>query len=457
MSRIVAFIENDMYVRNFITSGAFNHLIQNDEFGICVSEIVSKLKSSIPSEKIMDTYKRCDKNTTLVYIFNKLSMRALRNKSSTFDIKVRTSGPFDINGWISKFLSFPIIFEYITKKYLISRFQKNLSLEMIIKKYEPSVVLFPITGVESTGVELINLSQEYGFKTFFLVNGWDNLSSKGVFPLLPDYLGVWGPQSLVDAVNIQGMPSHRAIMLGCARYEDYLIPANAEVKLFTFKYILFAGATTPNDEITPLRIFESILEELGNTDIKIVYRPHPWREKRNCYDIFEPDSYKHVVLDPQVADDYYGEKRKGTESSSSQNFPTLKYYPSLVNHAVFMITPMSSMTLEAALFDVPSLVLAQDDSYHRIPCSLQAKYRHFEGGEEVPGWFFAKNYDEIKSMFRMLVDRFKDDTPSHREFRPFLSSAMKKYLFCDGHSYAERLYEAVELIQATNMIVERRV
>jgi len=135
------------------------------------------------------------------------------------------------------------------------------------------------------------------------------------------------------------------------------------------------------------------------------------------------------MLDPQVADNYYNEKRKGSESSSSPNFPALKYYPSLINHALFMISPMSSMTFEAALFDVPSLILAHNDGYHAIPCSLQAQYKHFEGGKDVPGWFFVKTFDEVKYTFKMLVDRFKDETPTNREFRPVLSSAMKGYLF----------------------------
>jgi hypothetical protein len=161
-----------------------------------------------------------------------------------------------------------------------------------------------------------------------------------------------------------------------------------------------------------------------------------------------------VILDPQVADNYFGEKRKGTESSSSHNFPTLTYYPSLVNHALFLVSPMSSMTLEAALFDVPGLVLAYDDGYHPISGNLQAKYTHFEGGEEVPGWFFVKNLDEMRSTFRILLERLKNETPDNRKFRPILSSAMKKYLYQDDLSYAERLFGATELILAPSKFME---
>jgi hypothetical protein len=178
---------------------------------------------------------------------------------------------------------------------------------------------------------------------------------------------------------------------------------------------------------------------LKTENLKIVYRPHPWREPRECFDVFQPNDFKHVLLDPQVADDYYKEKQRGTESCSSQNYPKLKYYPSLVNHAQFIISPMSSMILEAALFDVPALVLAHDDGVHPISPRRIAGFHHFQGAEEVPGWFFGKTLDEIKELYKTMVREFGDETPETRKLRPLLSFSTRKYLYEDGYSYAHRL------------------
>jgi len=453
MFRVLAFIENDMYMRNFVASGAFDLLLQQEGFGLCVSDAVRKLRSSIPDGSLAGIYQRSRENIATVYNFNKVSTLALRDKSSTLDIKARV-------GWFGQYTPDEVLLasakEFcLTRDFFVRRFKSNPSLERIVAQYRPDLAIFPITGVEATGAELVMLSRKYGFKTFFLVNGWDNLCSKGVFPLLPDYLGAWGPQALVDAVDIQGMKPHRIFLLGCARYQDYFRPGIAEKSPFPHRYILFAGATTPCDEITPLRLCEEALEEAGRrpgeaslSDVKVVYRPHPWREKRRCFDLFEPEEYRHVMLDPQVADDYFKEKRQGTESVSSQNYPALAYYPSLVNNALFVISPMSSMTLEAALFDVPALVLAHDDGYHPVPPRLQAEYKHFEGAEEMPGWFFVREIEEIKPRFASLLQRLKDESPSRRQFRPALSLATRRYLYQDGESYAHRLYEATRVIQA---------
>ena len=451
MFRILAFIEHDFFVRNFVTSGAFDLLIGYKDFGFCVSEITSKLRSSIPAEKLVGMYKRSSRNMDLVFHFFQISMRALRSKSTTFDIKAKANWPGHqrlIVYGVYNLLSLPIFFR-LGKKVLLKLFENNYDVEKIVQEYKPDLVIFPFTGVEGTGVELVSLSRKYGFKTFFLVNGWDNLSSKGILPYLPDYLGVWGPQPLVDAVNIQGMPAHRVFMLGCARYEHYLKRDNAELRLFPHNYILFAGAATASDEVTPLRILESVLEELSLHDVKIVYRPHPGRdEKHRGFEIFEPEKYRHVILDPQIADYYLATTQRNSESLSGQCLPELKYYSSLVNNAIFIISPMSSMILEAALFDVPALVLAHDDGCSLIPPHLQAKFRHFDGADEVPGWFFVRKLDELKQSFKMLLERFKTETPLNREFRPVLSSAVKRYLFHDGRSYAQRLEEAARVILA---------
>jgi hypothetical protein len=448
MNRVVAFIENDMYVRNYITSGAFDPLSRLGgigEFAVCLASNVTKLKSAVAPEKVCGYYERNARNINLIFHFNMISMRAFQDKSKTFAIKAATKW-FEGNG---RYASSYSLDEYESiKKQTISGFQNNQSLERILQEQKPDLAIFPITGVESTGAELVLLSRRYDFQTLFLVNGWDNLSSKGVFPLLPDYLGVWGPQSLLDAVNIQGMPPERTVLMGCARYEDYFIPENAGTKYFPHRYILFAGSVTPCDEITPLRLFDELLEELRIPDLKIVYRPHPWRNQRKCFDLFQPRDFKHVFLDPQVANDYYKEKRQGTESCSSQNYPELKYYPSLVNHALFIISPLSSMILEAALFDVPALVLAHDDGVHPIPPNLFAQFEHFQGAEDVPGWFFAKKLDDAKTLFKRMLEDFGGDSPEARKLRPVLSFAIRRYLYEDGYSYGQRLALLAKMILA---------
>jgi len=449
MTKVLTFIENDMYIRNFVTSGSFDNILDNASSGIYVSEAVEKLRNKIPQGKLLGSYKRNIFNSSLIYEFNTLSMRALRKKSETFNIKTK------VNLYKSKFslfylfLSWPILFS-ITKSIFRMLIQKNKTLENVIIKEKPRLVIFPITGVEATGYELVKLSKKYNFKTFFIVNGWDNLSSKGIFPLLPDYLGVWGPQALEDAIQIQGMQKHQVYLLGSARYESYFVSSEERVNPFPFKYILFAGATVANDEITPLKKIDQLISKAGINDLKIIYRPHPWREKRNCFDLFRKEDYKNIILDPQIEAKYYNAKNEKKESVSANNYPELEYYKGLLENAMFVISPMSSMTLEAALFNVPTLILAYDDGYHKVPTNLQAKYRHFEGGETIPGWYYVRKLETLVDEFNKIYQLYKADTRDKRTLEPILRDSMQKYIILDSRSYAQRLSEAVENILVKN-------
>jgi len=446
MAEILAFIENDMYVRNFLSSGVFDELMTQRQLKISASELVSH-RSLRPWEAVRAAgYERHPRNRRVVFGFNKLAIRRYRQLSSTFAIKARTGIPFGTYDLRERIKSHPWVYDHYVAPRLLSRISANESLEAVIAKERPKLVIFPITGVESTGYELIRLSRRYDFRTFFLVNGWDNLSSKTVFGELPDYMGLWGRQSMDDACSIHGLPADRGFLLGCARYEPYFSGRDFNTSPFSFPYAVFAGATTPYDELTPLRMFDQELSRLGAGEFKIVYRPHPWRDKRNCDDLFKAEEFRHTVLDPQVEEAYYDNKRTGQESVSAKSMPSLDYYPALLNNASFVISPISSMSLEAALFNVPAIVLANDDGIHELSAHLLAQFKHFEGGRQVKGWQFVDQLSDLSQTLEQVYGATREDSPSSRSFAPLLARSMAPFLHMDQRSYGRRLLDAVDVI-----------
>ena len=108
------------------------------------------------------------------------------------------------------------------------------------------------------------------------------------------------------------------------------------------------------------------------------------------------------------------------------------------------------MLLEAALFNVPAIVLANDDEVHPLPNNLQARFRHFEGGREVQGWHFVDDLAELSSTLMQIYGRTRHDGPDKRSFAPLLADSMTRYLFIDERSYADRLLEATDVILMTS-------
>ncbi len=76
------------------------------------------------------------------------------------------------------------------------------------------------------------------------------------------------------------------------------------------------------DEVGALKELEEELEFNRGIygDLKIIYRPHPWRQGKNN---FNESDFRHVELDMQMKDHYYS----GKELSNAVDFqPSIDYY-----------------------------------------------------------------------------------------------------------------------------------
>lgn len=432
--KILAVIESSMYLRNYLLSGAFDELLSLDDFHLALGTRAWKLAPQAAARlgRPPLAYEWQPENAALVHRWNKVSALAFQERSSTFRIKSTARWFGDYEDQDYEWAKDMGKFQALCRRSLLP----NRSLAALIDEVKPQVILFPFTGVEPTGYELLSLSAGCGFKTVFLCNAWDNLSSKGLFLYPPDLLGVIGPQQLVDAVTVQGYPHQRCALVGCARYESYFTHNKAFVSPFPTPYVLFCGSTKPCDELTPLHALDEALRQSDDPHTRIVYRPHPWRERRNCNDDFRPEDFYRVLLDPQIANAYYQHKKDGSESVSAEDYPPLDYLPDLLHHALFIVSPMTSMILEGALYGTPSLCVAYDDGCHKIHPGLMAQEHHFRGAQEVEGWFFARSEGEMVEIFlRLLKDGRKYLT---------LEEWARCFLFWDGRSYGERVLDAVE-------------
>lgn len=69
--------------------------------------------------------------------------------------------------------------------------------------------------------EIINIALSLNVPSYFLIDNWDNLSSKALYMKLPDYMGVWGQQTKLHAISIQKMSEENVHVLGSARFCPY--------------------------------------------------------------------------------------------------------------------------------------------------------------------------------------------------------------------------------------------
>jgi hypothetical protein len=223
-----------------------------------------------------------------------------------------------------------------------------------------------------------------------LVDNWDNFSSKTVLTYKADHFCVWGPQSMIHGWEIQDLDFQSMSCIGTPRFESYRHLAKTDKNDNELEYVLFVGTTVAFDEFKVLKLLSEIIER-HLLKVKVIYRPHPWRESTDFPDI---DFLANIELDAQVREQYL----KGSSDPKFQ--PDLNYYPPLIAGAKFVIGGLTSMLIEAQLLERKFIGLAHDDRESWVnPIDTLNGYTHFR---EIVG---MKNL-ELVTNIADLEDKF---------------------------------------------------
>jgi hypothetical protein len=304
------------------------------------------------------------------------------------------------------------------------------------------VGVIPTSGLDVLGMDATAACKRLGIPSVHVINGWDNLSSKIVFPVKPDYLCVWGEQSKGFATSVHGIDPVRVYEVGSPQFDAYAQVKEAIAhgmvleRHYPFDHVLFAGCAVAFDEISALKVLDEAIERehLATT---IVYRPHPWRLPRSCPDDFYAVGFKHVVMDAQAVLTYLLSKVRGTMDPAGA-LPSLDYYPSLLHHARFVVCPLSTMMLEALYFGKDVLSIEYDDLVHLTSPRNLRRYDHFEGIDGVQGVFPCGSISHLGDIFTFLHRRNASPVDKDK-----LSMQLQHYIHSDATPYAERLHRAV--------------
>ena len=462
--KILIVIASDLYVRNYITTDAFSDLEKNYDCyylsndSITLKDLVQQKKEHVDFfgidnvahrehfkllEVLMWRYrKRCSTfrfrflrliNIQLL-IWNGNPKEYLRNVASfvranllSRHSKVYYSLIFG-NKFVFKF-RFPSLFYNIP----VNQDLKNKVLDV-----NPDLIIFPSAAYDPTGIDLIQIAKERNIASLFLIDNWDNLSSKSVFYIRPDFLGVWGEQSKKHAIDIHEFKEEQVFEVGTPRFDSYYQVNNKKIpSYFSFEYVLFVGCAIPFDELSALKILDAEISQ--NPDrydgLKIIYRPHPWRQRRLKEDFFRECEFKNIILDPQMTA-YYQEQK-----SSISFQPELNYYPSLLSNARFVTGPLTTMLIEASIFYRSVLAIAYNDGIHfTSPHNALKYYAHFQGLEQLEGLSLSKKRSQYAHNFKQvfLTNKTLD--------RDQLRKSLNYFLYQGKSSYASHIRRKIDKI-----------
>jgi hypothetical protein len=430
-------IATDQYVRNLVSSGAFDEILDGEAFivaGAGVQDVEPLRAAGTFVGRVAEPRSRAH----LYVRLQRTLLAGLRGRSRTMAHKVQLMPRRQRLTY--KIAAIPPV-RSLLRTLCLWRTGLNQDLHRVMREIRPDILVVPSGGIDPLLSDAVRSARSLGIPSLVLAHNWDNLSSKGAFAVKPDYIGVWGPQSAEHARRIHGFDASAVRVLGAPSLDSYFRhePGSTEPR-FPFRYALFAGCYAPFDELSALETLERVIAAQG-LDLKVVYRPHPHRRGRLRPDRFDGARFEHVVLDPELRD-LYERAFAAFEDDPTRKprLPSLGSYPSLFEHAEFVICPLSTMIVEAAAFERQVLVIAYDDGIHPNSPAEVVRYEHFEGIEGIEGFSLCRTQEQLGPLFLSLATARR--APSHP-----LRDQIRWWLHFDDHStYAERLAGLVDEI-----------
>ena len=410
-------ISSEIFYRNYISTGVVN-LLQNEYKDV---EILIRDDIQQPEKVRLKKYKVSREHENRHFQYLKILSWRYRKLSRTFKFRLLRTSQFRFieladlsNGkklkniirknFISakrriKILTLANLFIFpITKYFFESMLRPNHAISSYLKNVRPDVVIMPSSAYDPIVIDIIGICQQESIKTILLVDNWDNLSSKSILWRRPDVVGVWGEQTKEHAIEIQGFIDEQINCIGTPRFEQYFEKRKLVLAShFDFRYVLFVGQSLPSDELRIVQIINDILcsSPFKESGIKLIYRPHPWAMDPNIASV---EAFEAVEIDPQISAKNLGSDRVETFQ------PSLDYYPSLLQNAVFVVSSLTSMLIEASIFRKRVIAIAHNEpNNYTSPHRVLNEHRQFEGIENLPNVKISHNDTDFVGEFKSLV------------------------------------------------------
>ena len=235
-----------------------------------------------------------------------------------------------------------------------------------IKAFGPDVVLASPVNMRfsSADLEYLKAAKYLGIPTAIPVFSWDNLTTKGLYHVLPDILLVWNNAHAKEATAHQGISPEKIKIIGAPLFDEWFLnppggragnkPASSRAD-FCGKFglrekdhiLLYLGSSKniASDEswlVADLRKALDNAKEPALRNAQIIIRPHPANS-----DIYENLKLNDVILIP----------KKGTLPDTDD---ALQIFRDSLEHSAAVFNINTSAMIEAIITGKPLIALVTE-------------------------------------------------------------------------------------------------
>ena len=190
--------------------------------------------------------------------------------------------------------------------------------------------------------------------TMVLVPSWDNLTSKGFFPVQPDRITVWNETMRREAVAVQGLSPERVCVTGAPQHDVYAsVPYTSREELCATlgfdpcqPYLVYATqteGTVPDEPQLAMDIAQAVHQRFGDA-LQLLVRVHQ---------LDRVERYRELRDLPGVAVDAAGAGRLGPYRDRIFNRAASERLADTLYHAAAAASTASSISIDAAAVGTP--------------------------------------------------------------------------------------------------------
>ncbi|MCX6360319.1 MAG: hypothetical protein NT029_10945 [Armatimonadetes bacterium] len=269
----------------------------------------------------------------------------------------------------------------------------NPAMETALRRIDPRVLVstYPVEPLESC---LLLAAQRRGISTVGQLLSWDNITSKGRFPVSPDRYLSWGPIMTEEIREYYRVPAGRVRDCGVAHFDAHVrsvspgrIAANlTALGLDPSKPYILVGMSSPFFCPNEIDIVEwlasAVAEGRFGPDIQLVVRPHPL----NVTGYLADQSWLprlDRLKGPRVGVDYPTLKEGKLVWNMDES--DLPHLANLLAGCAVSLNSGSTFTIDAIIHDKPVVMTA------------------FDADQQRPWWQSARRVVEYKHLAKLLA------------------------------------------------------
>jgi hypothetical protein len=451
-TKIALVLLNPQYIRSWIESGLIDDLIKDKKIIVTLFaplNVLERINEFGSVEKILIKSIEHSRASRHLVAMNWI---AKRNRSSTFRFALKRTFLTDYkffvfssgrNGIIDQGIKNlkTIAFNMFQKRLVLVYFFKPLRLfkamfnrQLVVQQRLPDgvvgggfdLLVIPCHAVNELITDYLASARKIGLKSLVAIDNWDNLTSKSVFVVQPDYLTVMGERCTEHAVEIHSIDASKVLPFGLPRFDTYRkgVPGSRKSEFESTLEILYAGFSLPHAEIAVVNyLWNGLKNRFPNREIRFVYRPHP-------IPIPRIDGVKAVL--PGVVTTLHGKLERTNMPKMDED-----YLLSMLNADVVIGAP-TTMVFEAMLLDRPCIIDGTSDQFHRTNAATAIqKFTHMKDLLTVTNLPIANDVEELLRLLVAMIEQkvqFVNYEMNHLydKRQPSFSAQLKDFLIKMG-------------------------